>query len=93
MGRAKPVALEGNRARHIVWDAITQVDILVKEPKDASGDRLVLAPLPPLRAFLRNKGLDRRREPGLRLQEATNPAASDAFEYDACVPVRESRHL
>ena len=93
MGRAKPVALEGNRARHIVRDAITQVDILVKEPKDASGERFVLARLPPFHAFLRDEGLNRRREPDLRLQEATNPAASDAFEYDACVPVRESRHL
>ena len=93
MGGAKPVALERNRARNIVWDTITKVDILVKEPQDASREGLVLPRLLPFGAFLHDERLDRCRETGFRLQETTDPAASDALEYDARVPVRKARNL
>jgi len=93
MGRAKPVALEGNRAQYIVGDTITQLDVLVKQPQDTSYERLVLALLLSLGTFLHDERLDRSLETGIGLQEATNPAPSDALEYDACVSVLKSRHL
>ena len=94
MGGANSIAFEGNGAQHIVGDTITKVDVLVKEPQDASREGLVFLRLLLLGgAFLRDERLDRCGETCFGLQEATNPAASHALEYDACVPIRKARHL